>query len=326
VRTLSLLPAFKEKFPEAEIHWITKSSSSSLFEGNPYVSKVHVLPHIPKETFDALYNFDIDQPATELAQSIQAEKKYGFYAESGFAAAYNMGAEYYLNTLFDDGIKKENKKTYQQMMFDVAELQYKGEHCTIFLNKEDEHYAIEFLKTHNITKKRLIGIHMGASPRWPSKVWHPSHVKEFIKQAKEKGYEILLFAGPDEISEQKQMIEDMTLDKIKVHANNPHNTIKQFSSLVDKCNVMVCCDSLALHIALALKKFTIGLFFCTPPNEVESYGLLVKLVAPKLYEFFPEKMDQYNEELVKSITPSQVMHKIQSIAGETNKNHQFAIV
>ena len=66
-------------------------------------------------------------------------------------------------------------------------------------------------------------------------------------------------------------------------------------------------------LKLALKKFTIGLFFCTPPNEVEGYGLLVKLVAPKLYEFFPEKMDQYDESLVKSITPSQVLHAIYDI-------------
>ena len=73
---------------------------------------------------------------------------------------------------------------------------------------------------------------------------------------------------------------------------------------------MVCSDSLALHVSLALKKPTIGLFFCTSPNEVEDYGVLRKIVSPMLYEFFPEKMDQYSEELVKSISADEVLNAI----------------
>ena len=67
---------------------------------------------------------------------------------------------------------------------------------------------------------------------------------------------------------------------------------------------------MALHVALALKKPTVGLFFCTSPNEVEGYGLLIKLVSPLLNDYFPEKSDQYSEELVNSISVEEVLESL----------------
>ena len=127
VRTLPVLLAIKEKYPDSEVSWITKANALQLFEGNPYVKKVYSLPYkINKdEKFDVLYNFDVEEDATKLAKGIKADKKLGFYSEDRFPAAFNLSAEYYLNTLFDDNLKKNNKKTYQEMMFEAAELKWK---------------------------------------------------------------------------------------------------------------------------------------------------------------------------------------------------------
>ena len=60
------------------------------------------------------------------------------------------------------------------------------------------------------------------------------------------------------------------------------------------------------------EKKTVALFFCTSPEEVEGYGHLKKLVSPMLYDFFPEKQDQYSEELVNSISAEEVLKAINS--------------
>jgi len=314
IRTLAILPAIKKKYPDSEINWITKKDVLEIFEDNPYISKVYSLPYSinKNEKFDILYNFDIDKEAVELAEKIKAEKKFGFYSQDNFPAAFNTASEYYLNTLFDDELKKTNKKTYQQMMFESAELDYKKEHCPIYLNKKDLKYAEDFVKNNNISLDKLIGIHLGASSRWPSKVWDEENLREFIILAKKRGFEILLFAGPNEIKRYQKLIEQLNDKNIKVFVNNPGNTIKEFSSLVNLCKKMVCSDSFSLHVSLALKKPTIGLFFCTSPNEVEEYGLLKKIISPRLNEFFPEKMDIYDKELTKSISPSDVLKMIEN--------------
>ncbi len=313
IRTIPIVRTIKEKFPDSEISWITKENIKELLQGIPYVNKVPSIPYETKEQFDILYNFDIDDEATALAKEINAKEKFGFQNQDNFVTTFNLGAEYYLNTLFDDEIKKTNEKTYQEMMHMAAELDYKKQHAGIQLREQDLQYAEQFVQQNKIEKEKLVGIHLGASPRWPSKTWHKSCLKEFIKKAKEKNYQILLFGGPDEIEEHTALVKELNESNIKIFKNDPHNTDGQFVSLVNSCKSMICSDSFALHIAIALKKPTIGLFFCTSPNEVEPYGYLRKIISPLFYEIFPEKQDQYNEELMKGITPDEVIATLEEI-------------
>lgn len=316
IRTLPILSAIKEKYPNPEIFWVTKPENVEMLQGinmKILASSQEENSGIFDSNFDILYNFDIDDEATKLASEIKANKKYGFYKKGDYAAAFNLPAEYYLNTLFDDETKRTNKKTYQEMIFNTAELPWKKQHYSLQLSEENNKFAEQFVKENNIDAEKLIGIHIGASSRWPSKIWAESKVKEFIKKSKEKGYEILLFGGPNEKQRHDKLISELREEGIIVYKNNPENSDKEFISLMNLCKAVICSDSLALHVALALKKPTIALFFCTSPHEVEDYDLLQKIISPKLYDFFPEKMDQYNEELVNSISSEEVLKALNSI-------------
>ncbi len=311
VRTLPVLLAIKEKYPESKITWMTKPASKEMLSIVPEINKILTTPCEIKDKFDILYSFDIEEEATKLSNSIKSDKKYGFYFNNGYASTFNFPAEYYLNTLFDDDLKKSNRKTYQQMIFEVAELPYKKQQYFIHLTEKDKEYAERFVKGNNINIKKLVGIHIGSSPRWPSKVWSEKRIIEFIKKAKEKGYEILLFSGPDDKERHDRLIS--RLSKIKVYQSNPENSDKEFFSLVNLCKAVICSDSYIMHIALSLKKPAIALFFCTSPHEVEDYGLLKKIVSPMLEKFFPEKSDQYDKELVNSISAEEVLKEVENI-------------
>ena len=306
IRTLPLLKGIKQKYPASHITWITKGDVATLLETVKEISSVVRVPYHGRDVFDIVYNFDIEQEALALVERIDASEKYGFHAVDGFPTAYTPGGEYYLNTLFDDDIKKNNVKTYQEMMYAAAELPYHHEYLGITLSAEDRAYAQAFLKEHALQSSKLIGIHMGASSRWPSKVWHITRVHAFIRCAFHQGYHILLFGGPNEQEKLQPFVVQLHEEGIHVTSNNPLNTKREFAALVSLCSVIVTGDSLALHVALALRTKTIGLFFVTSPAEVEGYDLLTKVVAPRLNEFFPEKSDQYDEELTLSISEQDV--------------------
>ncbi len=317
MRTTPIAEAIKKKYPESKITWVTKENALELLEGNPYIDKALFFPlqkEIELDRFDLLYNFDIDKEAALLASEIKADKKYGFYLEGDYPVAFNPGAEYYLNTLFDDNLKKNNRKTYQEMMFDTAELSYNKEQPLIYLAEKDIEYASSFVRINNIDTEKLIGLHMGAGPRWPSKAWSKERIKEFIRKSKEKGYNILLFGGPDEKDKIFHLVNELKRDNLIIYHNNPNNSIKEFASLVNLCQKMVCSDSFSLHISLALNKPTVGLFFCTTPYEVEDYGLLKKIISPLYDVFFPEMQNKYSEELVNSITVDKALEALESKA------------
>jgi len=133
LRTLPLAKALKERNNGAHITWVTRGDIAQLLENIPYIDRIFTVPFSIQETFDVLYNFDADEEAGKIALETKAGKKYGFYTEDGFPVAFNFGAEYYLSTMFDDNLKKENKKTYQEMMFEVAEIDYEKSRYSIIM-------------------------------------------------------------------------------------------------------------------------------------------------------------------------------------------------
>ena len=310
VRTLSVLPAIKEKFPNSKITWVTKNSSSKILENHPLIDSIKTPPFSTEKKFDILYNFDIEKEATDVAKQVSAEKKLGFSEEFGYPISFNQGAEYYLNTLFDDDLKRENKKTYQEMMFSLAELEFKKQKPRIYLTENEKSYAQKFLQDNNLNPEDIVGIHMGSGKRWPSKAWAPNKIKNLIIELNKIGKNVLLFGGPDEIDTHKKLVGELKSEGIRMYKNNPNNTDREFFSLISLPSTIVCSDSFALHIALSFEKPTICLFFVTSPDEIEGYGILKKVVSPMLYDYFPEKSDQYSEELVNSISVSEVLSKL----------------
>ncbi len=123
----------------------------------------------------------------------------------------------------------------------------------------------------------------------------------------------MIFRGPDEADKHEKIINETSKKELKIYKNNPFNTNREFASLINECKVVVCGDSFALHVALALEKHTIALFFCTSADEIEGYGILKKLVSPLLYNFFPERMNEYSKELTSSIKAEEVINLIKEI-------------
>ena len=117
IRTTPILSAIKDKYKNSEIYWLTKKQCAELLYNNPKIKKVLILPYHFEEQFDILYNFDIEKEALNLASNIKAKEKYGFYNNFEYPTSFNLKAEYYLNTLFDDEFKKRNKKSFLDMFF-----------------------------------------------------------------------------------------------------------------------------------------------------------------------------------------------------------------
>ena len=196
------------------------------------------------------------------------------------------------------------------MMANICELKYDKEECILNFNDE---CAKEFLRRNHFgTKDKFMGIHMGSAPRWSSKVWGKYNLIEFIKKIKENN--VILFAGPNEARMQKEIINTLDENGIKIYYNDPNNSIGDFISMVNLCDIMVVNDSLALHVSIALKKKTIALFFCTPDWEIEGYGLVKKIVSPLLSKYF--YTDEYVEELVNSISADEVYEALKSFLND----------
>lgn len=93
--------------------------------------------------------------------------------------------------------------------------------------------------------------------RWRFKCWPVSQMRELVKGLLKEGKKIIVTSGPDRI--EKEMADEIScgLDVLNIGGAL---SLKQLGALIERCEVMVCVDSVSFHIANALKKKVVALF------------------------------------------------------------------
>jgi len=130
-----------------------------------------------------------------------------------------------------------------------------GKEPIYILTEEEKRWGEEFVKKAKEGKeyKGLVSIHLGS--RDPRRSWPHSRIRDLVVLLKQAGYLTFLFewgARPDDwkFSQTVQVF---------------NYRIRQAVSILEVTDILVCPDSLLLHIAGALRKRTISLFGSIPP-------------------------------------------------------------
>jgi len=144
LRTAALLPALRKKYPGSQISWLVKDPGQELLDSSPYIDRILTFSLEPvlsllAEKFDLVISLDKAPEAVALATLVKARKKYGFgMDENGKVYPFNKEAEYSFILGLDDDLKfYKNKKTYQEMIFEIAKLKYSGERYELRLAKKN---------------------------------------------------------------------------------------------------------------------------------------------------------------------------------------------
>ena len=146
-----------------------------------------------------------------------------------------------------------------------------------------EPYFLNFKDKRTDQKKYDIGIETRAGKEWPSKKW--AHAGQFVSQMKAAGLSVFEFSQRE--------------------------TVREYAADINRCRVIVCGDTLCMHLALFFKIPTIGFFFCTSSSEIFDYGYLRKIVSPLLERYFYTRKDVL--ELMQSIQVDEVAQEVNKI-------------
>lgn len=283
LRTTSILQGLNEKYESPYITWITESESVDLLRNNKYIDRImeynaESLARLNIERFDLVINLDVSATSSALASLAKSKEKLGFgLSEQGYIYPFNSEAEeWFKMSLFDD-VKKANTKTYQQIMLEIIKIKPKNYDIILNLTKDELKFAEQFAKKESVEKEHpIIGINTGAGNRWQLKKWTLTGFSRLIDRlGEELDAKILLLGGPNEVKRNKELIKNFTEKVIDPCCNN---NIREFAALVNLCDVAVTGDTLAMHIAVALKKKTVVLFGPTSAAEIDLYNRGRKIV------------------------------------------------
>jgi heptosyltransferase-2 len=227
-----------------EVTWLTDKYAFPLLEGNAYIRRLLHLDfftamQLLDEEFDTVINLEKVTEICRLVDRIHAWRKYGFRIDKrdGLVHAYDRAFEV-LAVTSDSKYKKENKKTSQELLFEMVGAKWNGE---------------DYVLGYQSRKKEIfdVGLNTLVGAKWPIKAWPDSN---WDKLEERLCQHMLSVSRQDK--QPKVVREDL----------------KAYMDWLNSCRSIVTNDSLGTHLALALRKRVIGLFGPTPDQEYQLYG------------------------------------------------------
>ncbi len=278
LRSTAILPAFKKNRPGVSIWWVTEPFSKPLLEKNPYIDVLlPVDPLLPSllgaTTFQRAFNFDMSRKAAAILQAASSPVKKGFgLSPEGTVVPLEKPAEEWFEMGIFDAVKRANRRTYQDHLFQLGGLAYSGEKPQLVLTDREKEWGLAFARKNKLSRfKKAVGLNVGSGGRWPLKRWRLEGFVWLARQVKKRhpGTGIFLFGGPEERELMPQLLKKL---KGTAFSMGTENTLRQFASLVNLADVMVTGDTLALHVAVALEKRVVAYFGPTSDAEIDLYG------------------------------------------------------
>tara|TARA_Y100000310_G_C20593786_1_gene769460 strand:- start:251 stop:1267 length:1017 start_codon:yes stop_codon:yes gene_type:complete len=287
VRTTSFLSGLLEKYDGAVIDWVTSKGSADMLKGNSLVSNVFLVDDVGEGVvgeYDLVISLDDEDEALRIATDVKKKKLVGGYFGDGGEKKYtedsnswfDMGLTSRFGKTRADEMKKENSQTYQSIIAEMLGIEVKE--MVLNLNDSELGFGKKFAEREGLGGEELVvGLNTGAGKRWPLKKLSVSKTIELADRlGRELGAKVVLFGGPEE-EERNKKIKNGT--KTKVIDAGCGNSLREFAALVNLCDVVVVSDSLAMHIAIALKKKVVTFFGPTSAAEIELYGRGKKVIA-----------------------------------------------
>lgn len=319
LRTTSILKGLKEKHKPADITWVTKRESLDLLKNNKEIdSLLEFKPGLKnklKETYDLVICLDDDHEACELSSAVKKKQIIGAYIDKGkktytdsASLWFDMGLLSKFGKEKADEVKKKNKKTYQQIMENI--LGIKADKQILDLAKEEVSYGKAFMEKNNLKSSDLIiGVNTSAGHRWGLKRLPIGKTVDLISKLKNKlNAKVILLGGPEEVQRNYTIVQ-----KTKSIDAGCDNTIMQFAGIMSICNLIIASDSLAMHIALALKKKTVAFFAPTSAAEIEMYSLGKKVISGSECYCCYRKDDDFHPNCMDAIKAEDIFKAVKEI-------------
>jgi ADP-heptose:LPS heptosyltransferase len=276
LRTTACLEPLKRVHPRSHVTWITRANAVPLLAGNPLVDRIlavesNYLEFVHAEEFELALGPDADALSAAIMLLAHARQKRGFVSDRrGGVVPLNAAAESWWRMGLDDALKKQNRRTYGEWLFDICELPPPIARPWFRPSAGALRAAARVFGDVPAGAGARVCFNTGAGPRWKEKRWKPHHYTELARLVGERWPEavIALVGGPGEAAFNAALLAS----NAGFVDGGTDNSIDGFAALTACADWCLTSDSLGYHMACAVGTPAVCVVGPTSPWELDCYG------------------------------------------------------
>jgi heptosyltransferase-2 len=315
LRTTSILPGLAARYADLDVTWLVAPAAVDLVRLHPRVARVVALDtgdaeavravtaELAGRAWQRVLSFDDEEPLCRLARAVGGDGADGvlsgaYLADDGtrrytpdVAPWFDMGLLSVHGKAAADRMKLENDETHPAIFARMLGVE-PGE-PELVLTDEARARAAALLDAHPELRRPWIGLNTGAGGRWASKRLPVDRTVALALELDRRlpgGAGFLVLGGPEEAARNERILAGIAAAGIPgVDAGTGH-ALLEFAALVERLDLLVSSDSLAMHVGIARRVPVLAFFAPTPAAEIELYGRgeTVSSTAPDAGSYRPD--------------------------------------
>lgn len=297
LRTTALLEPLKKHGP-CRIWWATSRAALPLLKKNPFLERSLALPlDDPPKTarlaqrlagkFNLVLSLEEHPAAAALAQRACRGELIGVRAENGALGYTASSAPYYDMSLLNrdpdggletaNGLKAANRLSFSRLWLKILGLRPPAGQARPLLRLQESDYgAARRLARRPELRGRgpVLALNAGAGARWPAKQLTEGKAARLLAAlGRSFGGPLLVLGGRDEAARNRRIAARARRLSPVLRLLLPGSLpLRHFAGVLELCRALVTTDSLALHLATALRRPAVALVGPTSAAELEFFG------------------------------------------------------
>ncbi|MFB3919119.1 MAG: glycosyltransferase family 9 protein [Candidatus Velamenicoccus archaeovorus] len=314
------LKALKKKYPLSHLVCLTGAPAAEVLERCPFIDELLVSDFKGKDKgwrgfgrlvrkllarrFDYVVDLQNNRKSHMLSYATMSPHRYGYD---------NGKFSFLLNHRVKGARDLMAPVEHQFRVLDMMDVAYDGETLDLWPSPQDEAFAEYFLKEHAAEGRSVIGINIGASPRWQSKRWIASRFARLCDALEEKGNRVVLTGAASDAAFAKKILETA---KSRPACAVAQTTIMQLAALIGRCQVYVTGDSAPMHVAAAMHVPFVALFGPTDPRRHLPSGVRCVALQKGCRPCYRDTCAKKTHPCMKGILVEDILAAIEQFAGD----------
>jgi heptosyltransferase-2 len=306
LRTTSILPGLAAAHPDTAIVWVTAPDAVDLVRGHPLVARVvaadparddfveRATEQLRDERLERILSFDDERNVCRLASHLRPRLVEGGALSGAHEDAdgrlrytpdtgpwFDMGLLSVHGIERADELKRRNTASHPEIF--ASMLGIEAGRTRLELTDAARASAQAFWDAHGMDAAGVpwVGLNTGAGGRWASKrlpVDRTARLARAISEGRGGRVGFVLLGGQAEAERNVRLAAELGNGVRWIDAGVDRSVL-EFTALVDRLDVLLSSDSLALHVAVARRVPVVCFFAPTSAAEIELYGLGTKVAS-----------------------------------------------